>query len=165
MSNTLFSSQKHLKVFLRVETLLKITTKRALSLCLTHYIFLSLFTIIPSKQERNNSALPTSQSLRGLEKDRLQPPSQGIEKSQTSSTHASLEHVKENKDKKKSHNKSIPHHLPFQNLTLCPLPTSKEILLLTSPHSFLIAFQTPTPNPSLTSLEHHPLLLPHTSHW
>ena len=117
---------------------------------------LSLFTVIPSKKERNLSALPTCQSFRGLEKEGLQPPFPRIGKSQASSTHASLEHAKENKDEKDSHNGSIPHHLSFQNLTLCPLPTSKDILLLTSPHSFLTAFQTPTPCPSVTSLEHYP---------
>ena len=131
-----------------------------LSLCPKHPIFLVLVHPIPSKLERNLFALPTSQSLRGLEKekDRLQPPSLGIEESHKSSTHASFELAKTNNDGTKSHNGPFPHYLSIQNLTLCPLPTTKEILLLASPHSFLIAFHT-LPNPSLTSLVHHPPFL------
>ena len=44
LPNTLFSYQKHLKVFLSVETLLKITAKRALNTaCLLSFYTLSFF--------------------------------------------------------------------------------------------------------------------------
>ena len=82
-----------------------------------------LYTLIPSKHERNLFAHPTSQSLRGLEKDGLQPLSPRIEEFHTSSTHAFFELAKENNDRKELHNRPFPHHLSFQNLTLCPLST------------------------------------------
>ena len=59
---------------------------------------LSLCTLILSKHKRNLSALSVSQSLRGLEKDELHPPSLETKKSRTSSTYAFLELVKANKN-------------------------------------------------------------------
>ena len=72
----------------------------------------------------------------------------------TSFTQVSLDIAKANKVGKATQKGKSPQHLSFQNLTLWPLPTTKESLLLTTCHSLLIAYHNPTPYPPLTSLEH-----------
>ena len=93
--------------------------------------------------------------MKGLEKRGLQLPPPSMEL-HTSLTQASLTTTKANKVGKETQRGESPHHLSFKNFTLCPFPTSKESLLLTTCHSLLIAFHNPTPYPPLTSLEHQP---------
>lgn len=71
----------------------------------------------------------------------------------TSTIHASLVVTIENIVGKASPRENSLHLLSFQNFTLCPLPL---ILELKASHPHLIAFHTPTPYLSLTTLEHHP---------
>ena len=101
------------------------------------------------------SNLSTSQSLKGLENLGLQPPSSPDE-SHNSTNQASLEAAKAYKEGKKSQRAKFPHHLSFQNFTLLPSPIENTTLFCKRDPSFLISFQNPTPNPSLTSLVHHP---------
>ena len=51
-------------------------------------------------------------------------------------------------------NGKSPHHLSFQNFTLFPEPTMKQVLTSKSSQPFLFAFQTPTLYFSLTPFMH-----------
>ena len=62
-----------------------------------------------------------------------------------STAQASLEVAKANKEGKETLKGPSPYHLSFQNFTLLPFPTKKEILQLTIFHKFLMAFHSPTP--------------------
>ena len=96
-----------------------------------------------------------SQSFKFIVKRKFQfPPSPLC--SQKSTTDTSFESNKTNKDMKVSHKGSSLHHVFFQNFTLLPLPTSKEIFLLKNSHCFPIFFQTPTPLGFLTTSDLQP---------
>ena len=103
------------------------------------------------------STASTSQSLKDLEKQGFHPPSPPpfSKESQQSTTHASLETTKSNKEGKESWRVLFPHHLPFQNLTLLPSPTEKVIFFkpqgtfltnfLPKPHPIALPYFTSTP--------------------
>ena len=98
---------------------------------------------------------PNSQSFRFLTKRKFQlPPSPLC--SHRSTSQASLESDKANKDGKILHKGSSLHHLSFQNFILLPLPTAKEIIDLKSSQCFQISFHTLTPKESFTTLDLHP---------
>ena len=102
------------------------------------------WTLFPFKATKNLQTSSNSQSLNGLEKSGLQlpPPSLHLH---TSLTQASLKTARANKEGKETQRGSSPHQISFQNFTLCPFPTTKNSLLLTTSHSFLRVFHNPTP--------------------
>ena len=110
----------------------------------------SLHTLLPCSLWKKHSTGTTSQSLSCLKKQGAQtPPSaEGYQ--------ASLDEVMAYKDGKEVLNRSPPHHLSFQNLTLLPLPMAKAMLPLKISQSFLMVFHNPTSYLSLTSWERHP---------
>ena len=99
-------------------------------------------------KERKILTSSISQSLRGLRKVGVHPPS-SLKWFYSSDTMASFCTAKENIEGNKEHNASSPHQIAFQNIILLPSLKEKAEFYRKRGHSLLISFHNPTPKPPL----------------